>query len=211
MESALRKGGRDPGLKLIETLGWDGAALVREDLHLARLERSADLLGWSCDIGAARAMLRAGRGAVARLRLTLDAAGNLELTEAPLVPVAGKWRLALASTQLSSEDPWLRIKSTRRAVYDAARAAMPPGADEVVFLNERGEVCEGSITTVFFDRGRGFRTPPLAAGLLPGVLRAALLAQGRVTEEVLMGADLAEVQLWVGNSLRGLIPAVWAG
>ena len=35
------------------------------------------------------------------------------------------------------------------ARYDAARAALPAGVDEVVFLNERGEVCEGTITNVF--------------------------------------------------------------
>ena len=88
-----------------------------------------------------------------------------------------------------------------------ARAALPAGLDEVVFLNERGEVCDGTITTVFFDRGAGMRTPPLACGLLPGVLRAELA----VPEEVLLAGDLPKVRLWVGNALRGLIPAVWAG
>ena len=77
------------------------------------------------------------------------------------------------------------------------------GIDEVVFLNERGEVCDGSITTVFFDRGAGLRTPPLACGLLPGVLRAEM----GCAEEVLMGTDLGRVRLWVGNALRGLIRA----
>jgi 4-amino-4-deoxychorismate lyase len=113
----------------------------------------------------------------------------------------------LAEERLFSGDPWLGVKSTRRAAYDAARAALLPGLDEVVFLNERGEVCDGSITTVFFDRGAGLRTPPLGCGLLPGVLRAEMA----VPEEVLMARDLPKVRLWVGNALRGLIPAVWAG
>jgi 4-amino-4-deoxychorismate lyase len=82
--------------------------------------------------------------------------------------------------------------------------------DEVVFQNDRGEVCDGTITTVFFDSGAGMRTPPLTSGLLPGVLRAEMLEQG-TRAEVLRGEDLARVRLWVGNSLRGLIPAVWAG
>jgi 4-amino-4-deoxychorismate lyase len=73
----------------------------------------------------------------------------------------------------------------------------------VLFLNERGEVCDGTITTVFFDRGQGMRTPPLACGLLPGVLRADL----ECPEEVLLADDLPRVRLWVGNALRGLIPA----
>jgi 4-amino-4-deoxychorismate lyase len=117
------------------------------------------------------------------------------------------WRVGMAGARLASADPWLRVKSTRRAVYDAARAALAPGLDEVVFLNERGEVCDGTITTLFFDRGQGMRTPPLSSGLLPGVLRAELA----VPEEVLRAEDLPRVRLWLGNSLRGLAPAVWAG
>ncbi len=143
----------------------------------------------------------------ARLRLTVGAAGDAVWEVHPLPPARAPWRLGLAGARLWSGDPWLRVKSTRRAVYDAARAALPAGLDEVVFLNERGEVCEGSITTVFFDRGAGMRTPPLASGLLPGVLRAQLACP----EEVLRAADLPRVRLWVGNALRGLIPAEWAG
>lgn len=208
MESALRSGAGAPGLKLIETLGFDGVRLVRLPLHLARLQRSAALLGWGCD---ARAVERALRAAVpegpARMRLTLDAAGGVEVQAAAMPPAQAEWRLGLAEARLSSVDPWLGVKSTRRAVYDAARAALPAGLDEVVFLNERGEVCDGTITTLFFDRGQGMRTPPLTCGLLPGVLRADLA----VPEEVLLARDLPRVRLWVGNSLRGLMRAVWVG
>ncbi len=126
-----------------------------------------------------------------------------------LPPAVAEWRLGLAAARLRSADPWLRVKSSRRAVYDAARAGMAPALHDLVFLNERSEVCEGSITNLFFDRGQGMRTPPLASGLLPGVLRAELLAQG-CREEVLMANDLPRVRLWVGNALRGLCPAVWA-
>ncbi|MFN6952997.1 MAG: aminotransferase class IV, partial [Albidovulum sp.] len=101
-----------------------------------------------------------------------------------------------------------RHKTTRREPYEAARAEFSKDeADEVILLNERGEVCEGTITTVFFDRGQGMRTPPLSCGLLPGVLRAEM----GCPEEVLRAEDLGAVRLWVGNALRGLIPAVWAG
>lgn len=211
MEGALREGGRDADLRLIETLGWDGARLVRGERHLARLARSAAALGWGCDVEAARAALLAGRTEPARLRLVLDRAGDVAVTEGPLLPVAGPWRLGLAGARLASGDPWLRVKTTRRAAYDAARAGLPEGLDEVVFLNERGEVCDGTITTVFFDAGQGMRTPPLNCGLLPGVLREEMLETGQCREAVLPGGDLAHVRLWAGNSLRGLIPAVWAG
>ncbi|MEO5621642.1 MAG: aminotransferase class IV, partial [Cypionkella sp.] len=137
------------------------------------------------------------------MRLTLAASGAIEVQSAALPPTKAEWQIGLAAQRLASGDPWLGLKTTRRPLYDAARAALPAGLDEVIFANERGEVCDGSITTVFFDRGQGLRTPPLACGLLPGVLRAEMA----LPEEVLLAEDLAKVRLWVGNSLRGLIPA----
>ena len=130
---------------------------------------------------------------------------------AALPPAQTEWRLGLAGARLDSRDPWLRIKTTRRAVFDAARAALPAGIDEAIFLNQRGEVCEGTIASVFFDRGQGLRTPPLSSGLLAGVLRAELLAAGRCREDILMAGELPKVRLWVGNALRGLIAARWIG
>ena len=206
MESALHAGAGAPGLKLIETLAWDGQRLLRLPLHLARLAGSARALGWGCDLAAVEAALRTALPlGAARMRLTLDALGRIEVQTAALPAGKALWRVGLAAERLASDDPWLAVKSTRRAAYDAARASLPDGLDEVILCNERGEVCDGSITTVFFDRGQGLRTPPLACGLLPGVLRAVL----GVVEEVLLARDLPRVKLWLGNSLRGLIPAVW--
>ena len=200
MEGALREGGGEPGLKLIETVLWDGSAAPRWALHRERLLRSAGLLGWDCPEVAPE-----GPAHPARLRLTLDRNGVVEWTVAALPPSKAEWRVGVAGERLRSDDPWLRVKSTRREVYDRARAALPEGLDEVLFLNERGEVCDGSITSVFFDRGQRMRTPPLSCGLLPGVLRAELACP----EDVLRAEDLPNVRLWVGNALRGLIPAVF--
>lgn len=207
MEGALRQGVlEDPDLRLIETMLWDGARYPRLAGHVARMAAAAARLGFAFG---GFGKLPAPQAA-ARVRVTLGAEGlAVEVGTPP--PAAALWRLGLADVRLRSDDPWLAVKSTRRAGYEAARAAMPPGLDEVVLLNERGELCDGTISTLFFDRGAGRRTPPLASGVLPGVLRAGLVAAGVVREEVLLPADLGHVRLWAGNALRGLIPAVWAG
>lgn len=209
MESSLRDRPQR-GLRLIETVGWTGDTIPRLPLHLARLHTSARRLGWPCN-GAEQALLAAAPKTPARLRLTLDATGAVEVTAGPLPPAQPLWRVGLATERLSSTDPWLSLKSTHRPAYDAARATLPESVDELILLNERGEVCDGTITTVFFDRGDGLCTPPLTCGLLPGVLRADLTGTGRAREAVLHASDLAIVRLWVGNSLRGLIPAIWTG
>ncbi|WP_210527012.1 aminotransferase class IV family protein [Rubellimicrobium arenae] len=196
-------------LLLIETLAWDGTAPVREARHLGRMGRSAAALGWPFDRDAAEAALREGRTAPARMRLTLAPSGRFAVTEGPLPAPAPLWRVALHPERLDSADPWLGHKTTNRALYDRARAALPPGIDEWIFANERGEVCEGTITNLFFDRGEGWRTPPLGSGCLPGILREEMLEQG-AQEEVLAVADLPRVRLAVGNALRGIVPAEMA-
>ena len=121
------------------------------------------------------------------------------------------WRLRIAAARLDSKTPLLAHKTTERAVFDAARAEFTAAeADEVILLNERGEVCEGTITSIFARTGEGGRlsTPAARCGLLPGVLRGELLDRGRAEEAVLTVADLDRAgTVWVGNSLRGLIAA----
>jgi 4-amino-4-deoxychorismate lyase len=208
VESALRRLA-PPGLTLIETFRWEpGGGFVRLAAHLMRLAHGAAALGIALDRGAVdRALAAVGGGEPLRVRLTLALDGGLAVSAAPLGEAKPAWAAVLAAERLRSDDPWLGVKSSARAGYDAARAGLPPGADEALMLNERGEVCDGTITTVFADLGGGLLTPPLGCGLLPGVLRAELLARGAAREAVLTPRDLGRARLWVGNSLRGLIPA----
>jgi branched-subunit amino acid aminotransferase/4-amino-4-deoxychorismate lyase len=138
------------------------------------------------------------------------AGGRIEVTAKaePPLPPGTVWRCAVAARRLDPESPVLRHKSTLRDAYDGERARLKAeaGADEALFLNTAGEVCEGGITSVFLERGGVLLTPPLSAGLVPGVLRASLIAQGRAREAALSLGDLRGGFL-VGNAVRGLIPA----
>ena len=101
-------------------------------------------------------------------------------------------------------------KTTRRALYDGehARLSAEVGCDEVLFVNERGELAEGSRTNIFIERDGELLTPALACGLLPGTLRADLIERGEVQEAVLYPDDLERAdQVFLGNSVRGLVAA----
>lgn len=210
MESALCPPA-ESGFRLIETLGYrPGEGFVRRELHLTRMTRSAAALGMPFDPAQAVAALEAVAGDTSlRCRLTLDALGSVDLTTAPLEETPPIWRVAVARTRLSSDDPWLRHKTTRRAIYDQARAALPDGIDEWLFLNERDELCEGTITNVFVETAEGRHlTPPVEAGVLPGILRQTLLEQKQVIAAPVTLTDLQNARtLSVGNSLRGRIMA----
>ena len=214
MESPLRPRDaiqNDPAFRLIETLGWHpGEGFRNQALHLARMARSAEEFGIPFEPETAQTVLAEAAGdAASRCRLTLDADGRLELTTAPLGNTPAEWRLGIADQRLEAGNIWLQHKTTRRALYDQARAALPEGVDELLFLNERGELCEGTITNLFVTKADGqMVTPPLSSGLLPGILRQVLLDSGQCREEVLVLQDLHDAQaIHMGNSLRGLIRA----
>jgi len=201
----------DPGIKLIETLRHEGGQVLRLDRHLARLAASAAWLGFPCDQATIRQQLAALPAAgPQRLRLTLDKQGIVEMQAFPLSPEPRGPRYARwADERIDSRHPLRRHKTTYRAPYDRAMQALAatPEIFDTVFLNERGEVVEGSRSNVFVERDGVLLTPPLSSGALPGVLRAELLEEGRAREAVLWPEDLQN-GCWMGNALRGL---VWVG
>ena len=103
------------------------------------------------------------------------------------------------------DDFRLRHKTSDRAFYDEARDAA--GTFEIVFADEQGFLTEGSFTSLFVERDGTLLTPPLARGLLPGILRAHLIEEGQAVEEDLRPDDLAAGFL-IGNAVRGLIRAI---
>ena len=182
---------------------------------MRRLTRSAAELDFEFDEDGAREQLQhvafhAPENSL-RLRLVLWRDGECEVTREALLlqPTGAVWNVAIAERKFHSAMPLLRHKTTRRALYEdeLAHARQAYGADEVIFLNERGEICEGARTNVFLRRDGVLATPPLASGLLPGVLRASLLASGEAREAVLRQGDLARGELFMGNSVRGLVAA----
>ena len=215
-----RVGGADGDFGLIETLAYardTGFALFAG--HMERLARSAAELDFALDAESAKAALdeavSQAPGANLRVRLVLWRGGALDATTTPLTPLApgAQWRVAFAERRFHSAMPNLRHKTTRRALYEdeLAHAVATFNVDEVIFLNERFELCEGARTTLFLRRDGALLTPPLHCGLLPGVLRASLLASGEAREAVLTRDDLASGQVLMGNSVRGLVPAQLIG
>lgn len=221
-------------LELIETLRWSPEeGFVRADLHLARLARSAEEFGFPFARDAAIEALhtalqhpygsdlsrRSSKGAKSdggappeplRIRLTLNEAGAFVCTSAPLGKAKDHWTYAVSHQRVSSTDKLARHKTNWRTLYESEYSRLSAGADEVLFLNERDEVVEGSRTNVFVMRNGMLLTPPLSAGALDGILRQSLINEGRCEEAVLTPDDLKDAEVYLGNSLRGLIRATGA-
>ncbi|CAB3760609.1 anthranilate synthase [Burkholderia sp. MSh2] len=213
----------DPGFQLFETTAATRADGIRYlEHHLARLQRSADAFGFRFDADALRREIDArcaaldGDGAY-RMKLALAKDGTVEIVAAPLKPLpVGPVGVLLASAHgfapTRAGDALLLHKTTRRAEYDRAwQAAEALGGFDMLFVNERGEVTEGGRSNLFVKLDGRWVTPPLASGVLPGVMRGVLLDDRTfgATERVVTRDDLARAQgLLLTNALRGALDAV---
>ncbi|OGU09483.1 MAG: aminodeoxychorismate synthase, component I [Geobacteraceae bacterium GWC2_55_20] len=202
---------KDQDFQLIESLRCQDGACTLLERHLARLAASAEYFGFIFDPEKARQLLLQHAGetsGLCKLRLLLAADGTLRISSEALQEDASSLRLAISPLTVDSQDPFRYHKTTRRELLDQARAARSD-CDEVLFLNERGEVTEGSYHTLVIKQDGRWLTPPLNSGLLPGVLREELLERGEITEKLLYPEDLQRAdELWLVNSVRGRRRAV---
>jgi len=200
------------GHDLIETMRFEpDTGVARLERHLERMKRSAAELGFAFDRHEARNKVQAlcfELEAPTRLRLLLSRGGEISLESSALpLPREGLSECIPLPLPVVPGDWRLRHKTTDRGFYEVARAiATARGAHEALFVREDGLVTEGSVTNVFVERGGKLLTPPVALGLLPGILRGELLAEGRALEAELTLDDLA-AGFFIGNGLRGLLPA----
>jgi para-aminobenzoate synthetase/4-amino-4-deoxychorismate lyase len=204
-----------PSFHLLETLRWDPSCGYRLlERHLARLEEAADYFARPLDLEHARSCLEESiqefGDATQRVRLLVAEDGGVEVEAAPLDPPrTDRLRLGLAHEPVRSTDPFLRFKTTHRETYERALRDRPD-CDDVLLLNEHGEVTESTVANLVLRSGGELVTPPISCGLLPGTFRAELLERGKIRERVLRAEDVATAEsVFLINSVRGWIEADW--
>jgi para-aminobenzoate synthetase/4-amino-4-deoxychorismate lyase len=197
-----------PGFCLIETLRHDSDGYMLLERHLRRLKESAAYFGFRHDSDALRVRLSELGGklsGVHKVRVLLAGGGELTLEAEPLAQPPCPSRpgtIAVSQARVDSSDAFLYHKTTRRERYEEERRRHPDCID-VVFLNERGEVTEGSYNNIVVALHGELLTPALSCGLLPGLLREELIEAG-IREAILTPADLKDADtLWLINSVRG--------
>lgn len=193
---------------LIETMRFEALdGFVDLERHLARMKASAEALGFHFNRHDCRNDLQAATFRLtfdARIRLMLSQSGALAIEVRPLPPSpALPVDIAILPLPVAANDPRLPYKTSDRAFYDKARQAA--GTFEVIFLAPDGRLTEGSFTNLFVPRD-GRLVTPRTGPLMPGILRARLIESGEAFEGDVYPAEL-KGEFFVGNSLRGLIPA----
>ena len=201
-----------PPADIIETCLWtpkDG--IVRGKAHKARMMKSAKALGYPFNPAQYDALIDGIKTETndQHIRMTLSADGDLNLSQKDFVSL-DRPKIMVSPHKLSKQVQYSKHKISRRNFYDEERERLKAltGIDEVIFLNESGKLCEGSFTSIFIEKDGKLLTPALKTGILPGVLRAELLRSKKartadLTEDDLLGAK----NIYIGNSMRGLMPA----
>jgi para-aminobenzoate synthetase / 4-amino-4-deoxychorismate lyase len=195
---------RVPDFHLIESLLYDGEYFLLER-HLERVARSAAYFSFPFEMAKLRQALETITPTLfgkQKVRLLLFADGRISCEAAPIQEPVQDLPVGWADSSVDSSDRFLYHKTSRRTLY-AEELARRPDLAEVIFLNERGEVTEGtSNNIVAVLDGAGF-TPPLESGLLPGVFRGELLSSGEISEKLLTRGDLEKAQeIYLINSVR---------
>ncbi|HEX3139773.1 MAG TPA: aminodeoxychorismate synthase component I [Rhizobacter sp.] len=210
--------GLDPGFEVFETMWARRQQGVRQlALHMARLARSAQALGFPFDEAAACAAIDGTVQTLpaqgpSRLRLALSHDGRFAITHVLLAALpAGEVGLLIADERLPNHSPLSAHKTTLRRHYDAGvQAAERAGGFDSLFFTRDGRLVEGGRSSVFVQIDGRWWTPPVSDGALPGVMRAQLLADTAwgAAERSLTLDELHRAQaIVVCNALRGVLPA----
>jgi branched-chain amino acid aminotransferase len=213
----------DGVFETMRTERGDPFALTR---HLARLRRSAAGLGLTVPYSddelraGVRAVLDANGELAGRVRVTLtggigplgsDRAGNrptvLIATAAPRERPATS-SLATVPWRRNEHSPIAGLKTTSYAENVVAlQRAREAGADEALFANTAGNLCEGTGTNVFVGLGGRLLTPPLSSGCLAGITRELVLELTDAVEQDLPIERLGEAdEVFVTSSTRDVMP-----
>ncbi|HSB02296.1 MAG TPA: aminodeoxychorismate synthase component I [Anaerolineales bacterium] len=197
-----------PAFSLLESMLWtpENGLFLREK-HLARMLDSANYF----DIPFTKEKLEeyfeqisSSLSTPQRVRVFLDQAGKLTSEVTPFEPGANSeiLRVCLARQPVDSTDAFLFHKTTRRAVYEAAREGRA-AFDDVLLYNEAGELTEFTIGNLVAEIDAQLLTPPIACGVLPGTFRAHLMEAGQVAERTIRVEQLQDCTgLFRVNSIR---------
>jgi para-aminobenzoate synthetase/4-amino-4-deoxychorismate lyase len=194
---------------LIETMLWKpGEGLVLGEEHWQRLTASARYFGWRVALPEILRQWRAFEKTLPpmpqRVRAVLTPDARISFTARIPQTLPPAYRVRLSKGPVSSANPLLYHKTTRRAIYETAKAEAE-GCEDALLWNENGEVTEATIANLFLETEEGLITPPLSCGVLPGVCRSSLLKAGGAKEKVIRVGDLGQdSRIWLGNSVQGL-------
>lgn len=208
---------------IFETMRVHGGQVLHLHAHLRRLDGGAQVLALelpspdtlrimvqqtlaAASLGDAVLRLSVSRGAGERgLSITPRQAPTIMLSAQSLVPYPARWytqgvTATIASVPRNEHSPLARIKTLSYAEQVLARSeAQRAGVDVALQRNTRGELACADCANLWLVRDQQLITPPVEAGILPGIARSIVLALAIDVGLVPAEAPLTDIDLWNAN------------
>ena len=198
--------------ELFETMKLENGRILFFEEHLERLKNSCDYFLFRFDEKRIRKKLNKisesnSRGFF-RLKFQLGKSGDFstEITKYPYLP--SEIKIILSENRIDQQNKYQYFKTTNRNLYEEElQAYSSEGFFEVIYLNKNEELAEGSFTNIFIRKRDLWYTPPLFAGVLPGIFRNEFIKKTDGVKEIPLHInDLYEAdEILLTNSLRGEI------
>lgn len=196
---------------IFETMRYENGEIIFLDKHLARMKSASDYFLFRFSEKKIRKQIfnslkELEKTKPKRIKLSLSKWGisKAEISDIPIV--TDDVSVIISKNKISSYDKFRNFKTTNRKLYDdefAHYAAQ--GFYEVLYLNEKDELAEGSRTNIFLRREDLWFTPPPDSGALPGIYRQHFIDTNSHTLEksVRLNDLLTADELILTNATRG--------
>ena len=217
------------GEGVFETFRWKSTHPVFLNKHIERMKKGAEILripfpGEESILDSLDRALRAFQASDAHVKICLLSRGNTIFYENPegssLLTIVREYQLPnepvkarVTECRRSSSSSILRLKSLNYLEnIRARREARELGFDDAIFLNERGEITEGTASNIFWFRDGVLYTPTIECGLLSGITRCVLVENAEeIGMQVMEGCFnldslLSSQCCFLTNSLIGVVP-----
>ncbi len=225
------------GDDVFETMRTAGGRPLEIDRHLARLTRSADAIGLSLpwseselravidethrasgnDESYVRMVVTRGTGPLRLDPRTADDPTLVVIVQPLRLPSAQRYARGLAAmivemtTTGSGLDPTIKSGNYLGNIQ-ALRRAIAHGAEDAILCNAAGRIAEGATSNVFMVAAGVVVTPPVTAGLLPGITRGVVCELGRelglvLEEQPILPDELRRAEeVFLTSSVRAIMP-----
>lgn len=199
--------------EIFETMKLDNGSIKFFDNHINRMKSSADYFLFKFSEKKVRKYIKQlveqiNPGQQKKIKLLLDKSGKLRAELSDISKPMKNVSIILSENKIISTDKFRHFKTTNRKIYDEEYEKYSKQKfQEVIFLNEKDEIVEGSRTNIFIRMGNSWLTPPLNSGALPGVYRNYFLQnQPEALEKKLNLADLVKAdEVILTNAVQGEI------
>ncbi|MDI7188792.1 aminodeoxychorismate synthase component I [Leptospira santarosai] len=200
------------GFFLFETILYKNGILYFLKEHLERIKKSAKIFQfpfskkeWDTSLKQI-ASISPGPNAY-KIKISLDSLGKFRIESHKLPKFRKEGIVKISEIEIDSSSEFRKHKTNLREIYDGeGKRFRDSGYIDVLYLNEKKEIIEGSICNIFVKIGDSYFTPPISSGALPGIFRNRLLKRNGFYEKTLSLDDLRRSNsIFLCNSVRGIL------